>query len=80
MVKFAVRGLKAQYDAANGVAPVAPIAPTAPRRLVGSPPVVKSVQPFASLRDQAKAQADKRWERDPAYTAEVNARIMASDY
>ena len=71
-VQLAVQGLKAQYDRANGAAPK--------RQLMGSTGSSgDSVKPFMSRTQYVDAIKDGRYDRDPAYRAEVLARLKMSD-
>ena len=71
-VNLAVQGLKAQYDRANGQAPK--------RQLMGSTNSSgESIKPFMSRAQYVDAIKDVRYERDPAYRAEVVERLQRSD-
>ena len=71
-VNLAVQGLKAQYDKANGVAPK--------RQLMGNTGSSgETIQPFRSRTQYVDAIKDARYERDPAYRADVLARLERSD-
>ena len=71
-VNFAVQGLKAQYDKANGVAPK--------RQLMGNTGSSgEAITPFKSRTQYVDAIKDVRYERDPAYRAEVVERLQRSD-
>lgn len=71
-VNLAVQGLKAQYDRANGVAPK--------RQLMGGTNSSgEAIKPFMSRAQYVDAIKDARYERDPAYRAEVVERLQRSD-
>lgn len=70
--RLAVKGLVAMRDKARGAKPQLVHGKTA-----AAP---KGIKPFRSLKEQADAQADPRYEFDPEYTRMVDRRIMASDY
>lgn len=70
--RLAVKGLVAMRDKARGARPQLVHGKTA-----AAP---KGIKPFRSLKEQADAQADPRYEFDPEYTRMVDRRIMASDY
>lgn len=71
-VKFAVQGLKAQYDRAVGV--------PAKRQLMGNTSGSgESTKPFMSRTQYVDAIKDARYERDSAYRAEVLSRLKVSD-
>lgn len=71
-VSLAVQGLKAQYDRANGSAPQ--------RQLMGATNSSgEAIQPFRSRTQYVDAIKDARYERDPAYRADVLARLERSD-
>ena len=72
MVPLAVRGLFSQYQAATG----AGNAP-APSRVSAGPNTAAGVKPVTSIQQSAELTADPRMDTDPAYRAEVNARITA---
>ena len=72
VIKFAVGALKAQYESANGYSPK--------RQLMGSTNSSgESVKPFMSRAQYVDAIKDARYERDPAYRAEVVDRLQRSD-
>lgn len=71
--RLAVKGLVAMRDKARGARPQLVHGRTAS----GAP---KGIKPFRSLKEQADAQADPRYEFDPEYTRMVDRRIMASNY
>lgn len=72
VIKFAVGALKAQYENANGYSPK--------RQLMGSTNSSgESVKPFMSRAQYVDAIKDARYERDPAYRAEVVERLQRSD-
>ena len=64
--------LQQDYQAAVGVTPAQP--------LQGFNPVHSGVAPFRSQREQINAQKDSRYKDDPAYRAEVMARIEQAQY
>lgn len=71
-VNFAVQGLKAQYDKANGNAPK--------RQLMGNTGSSgEAIQPFRSRTQYVDAIKDPRYERDSAYRADVLERLQRSD-
>ena len=71
-VNLAVQGLKAQYDRANGTTPQ--------RQLMGATNSSgEAIQPFRSRTQYIDAIKDTRYERDPAYRADVLARLERSD-
>ena len=70
--RLAVKGLVAMRDKARGAKPQLVHGKTA-----AAP---KGIKPFRSLKEQADAQADPRYEFDPEYTRMVDRRIMASNY
>lgn len=71
-VNFAVQGLKAQYDKANGAAPK--------RQLMGNTGSSgEAIQPFRSRTQYVDAIKDPRYERDSAYRADVLERLQRSD-
>lgn len=72
VIKFAVGALKAQYESANGYSPK--------RQLMGSTNSSgESVKPFMSKTQYVDAIKDARYERDPAYRAEVVERLQRSN-
>lgn len=72
VIKFAVGALKAQYESANGYSPK--------RQLMGSTNSSgETVKPFMSRAQYVDAIKDARYERDPAYRAEVVERLQRSD-
>lgn len=72
VIKFAVGALKAQYESANGYSPK--------RQLMGSTNSSgEVVKPFMSRTQYVDAIKDARYERDPAYRAEVVERLQRSD-
>lgn len=71
-VKFAVQGLKAQYDRAVGS--------PAKRQLMGNTSGSgESTKPFMSKTQYVDAIKDPRYDRDSAYRAEVLSRLKVSD-
>lgn len=70
--RLAVKGLVAMRDKARGAKPQLVHGKTA-----AAP---KGIKPFRSLKEQADAQADPRYEFDPEYTRMVDRRIMASNF
>ena len=71
--RFAVKGLMALREKAQGG--------SRPKLVHGKTSApAKSVKGFRSLAEQAKAQADPRYEVDPEYTRKVDRRILASGY
>lgn len=72
VIKFAVGALKAQYESANGYSPK--------RQLMGSTNSSgETIKPFMSRTQYVDAIKDARYERDPAYRAEVVERLQRSD-
>ena len=72
VIKFAVGALKAQYESSNGYSPK--------RQLMGSTNSSgETVKPFMSRAQYVDAIKDARYERDPAYRAEVVERLQRSD-
>lgn len=70
-VKLAFGGLQAKYIAANGQDPA----------LLGGEgsPTMAGVKPFASKAQVVAAMRDPRYKNDPAYRAEVEARVAKTD-
>ena len=77
MVPLAVRGLYAQYQAANGGA-AAPQAATPPARVAAGANVQSGLAPVTSLQQIAEITADPRYDADPGFRAQQDARIKAS--
>ena len=69
-VTFAITGLKAKYEAANG---------KQPSILTGNSGGVSSVAGFKSVAEMTAAMADPRYKKDPAYREAVKARIAAGN-
>lgn len=70
--RYAVKGLMALREQAKG---------TKPQLVHGKTARPKAaVKGFRSLAEQARAQADPRYEIDPEYTKAVDRRILASMY
>jgi hypothetical protein len=70
--RLLLRGIQAQFSEAT---------PTEPQLLTGmGPRVAAGARPFGSIQEQTKAIQDPRYKHDPAYEAEVIARIAVSDY
>lgn len=67
--KVMLRGIKAQYDAAQG---------TDPDLVVGETTPGEGVTPFTHPDQIVQAMADPRYEVDPEYTRKVDARLAAS--
>lgn len=67
--RFAVQGLVARYKNSVG---------SAPKLIGGKTPQIKGVKPFNSLEDMAAAMEDERFERDAAYTRQIERRMLAS--
>jgi len=69
---FAIEGLRAKYEAANGRAP----------KLLGNtlPPSNGSVSPFRSSAEMTQAMADPRYKKDIAYREEVKKRLAVSPF
>lgn len=65
---FAVKGLRASYEAANGTAP----------KLVQGTVTVPAAQGYNSLKEQSVAQRDPRYKTDPGYRKQVEDRIRAT--
>jgi len=68
-LKLAVEGLYARYTAANG---------SSPKLLQGSS-TASAPQGFKSTQELTAAMRDPRYATDPAYQAEVRARLAVSD-
>lgn len=66
---FAIRGLRAQYEAANG---------RAPNLRSGTGPS-GNVAPFQSAAEMRAAMSDPRYKSDPAYREAVARRLAISD-
>lgn len=43
-------------------------------------PAAQKVEPFTNRQEMVKAMSDKRYQRDAAYRAQVEARVMASNF
>lgn len=72
VAKLALAGIVAQYDAANG---------TDPQLITASETTpVSGVAPYASRAEMIAAMSDKRYAKDPAYRAKVEARVYASPF
>lgn len=70
-IALAVRGLKAQYAEKNGQAPSRSVTGGNARDGAGG---------FQSLEQQIAAQSDPRYAADPAYRADVEAKIRNSNF
>lgn len=70
-VKMAVQGLHHAYTKSEGIEPQSLSG--------GRPPMGDGVVPFQSNEEVVRAMSDKRYERDPAYRATVEKRLMASN-
>ena len=68
-IEFAVKGLKAQYEEANGYEG---------RMLSGKPPKV-SMETFRSQAELVEAMSDSRYEADPAYRQVLIDKLNRSD-
>ena len=68
-IKLAVSGLKAEYDAANGVEG---------RMVTGKPPT-NSGDVFRSQQELVAAMNDPRYDRDPAYRQDIIEKLDRSD-
>ena len=68
-IKLAVSGLKAEYDAANGVEG---------RMVTGKAPS-KSGDVFRSQQELVAAMNDPRYDRDPAYRQDIIEKLDRSD-
>jgi len=68
-IKLAVSGLKAEYDAANGVEG---------RMVTGKPPT-KSGDVFRSQQELVRAMSDPRYDNDPAYRQDIIEKLDRSD-
>jgi hypothetical protein len=68
-VKLAVNALKAQYERANGVEP----------KLVEGKAAPSTEQGFKSWAQVTQAMADPRYAKDPAYQAEIKAKLENSN-
>jgi hypothetical protein len=78
IVAMAVQGLKARYELSGG-GQTAPTERAAPTRLSGGAPAgATGVRMFASMAEQVRAQADPRYNSDPAFRATVEKMIDAS--
>jgi hypothetical protein len=69
-VKFAVAGLAARYEKANGSTPT----------LLDGNTGSAATQGYASRAQQVEAQKDPRYAKDPAYRAEVLRKIAATEW
>jgi hypothetical protein len=69
-IALAVRGLQAQY-AASGAGN--------PPKLITQGTPAGGVTPFKSSDEVVLAMSDKRYANDPAYRAEIEARLERSD-
>lgn len=78
MVNLAVRGLFAQYTAAGGTPVAADPTPATPTRVVPGPNVHSGLAPITSTFQISELTADPRFDADPGFRAEVDARIAAS--
>lgn len=68
---FAVTGLRAKYEAANG---------KPPRLLDGGGGVPSSSGAFANIYEMVAAQRDPRYGKDPNYTKSVEERVRKSNF
>lgn len=66
--KFALNGLKARYDAANGQ----------PNLVRGA--TKKTVSGFRSTAEMVKAMSDPRYKNDPAYRADVENKVKNASF
>ena len=69
-IRFAVQGLKSQYNAANGVEGAMVQGKAAPPQ---------SGDTFRSQAELVQAMSDKRYDKDPAYRQDVIAKLERSD-
>lgn len=67
-IKFAIKGLKSQFDAANG---------TEPTRIVGGN-AKPTADVYESLAQMEKDMASEEYRRDPAFRAKVAAKLGRS--
>ena len=67
---FAIRGLRAQYEAAEGRTP----------NLRSGTPGASGVAPFGSAAEMRLAMADPRYKADPSYRESVARRLAASEF
>jgi hypothetical protein len=67
--KIAIKGLHAQYKAANG---------SAPKLLGGKASSDSSVSPFRSTTEVVAAMSDPRYKADPAFCRDVESRLSIS--
>lgn len=67
--RFAVQGLVARYKNSVG---------STPKLIGGKAPQTKGITPFNSLEEMAAAMEDERFERDAAYTRQIERRMLAS--
>lgn len=70
--KVALKGIVAEYDAANGKPPNILDGDTSMQKADG--------QGYASISEMTKAMADERYKTDSAYRAKVVKRVAASDF
>ena len=68
-IKFAVNGLKAQYEAANGYEGT---------MISGKAPTT-SKDAFRSQQELVAAMSDRRYDNDPAYRMDVMEKLERSD-
>jgi hypothetical protein len=69
-VSFAIKGLHAQFQAANG---------QAPKEQVRGESRGSAVKPFGSMQEASRAASDPRYAKDPAYRQEVADRLAVSN-
>lgn len=69
-VKIALAGLKARYDAVHGSAP----------KLLGGKPPPNAPAGFRSKAEMTAAMRDHRYKTDPAYRADVAAKMARTDW
>ncbi|NBP03848.1 MAG: hypothetical protein EBU90_27875 [Proteobacteria bacterium] len=67
--KIAIKGLHAQYKAANG---------SAPKLIGGKASSSSSVSPFRSTTEVVAAMSDPRYKADPAFRRDVESRLAIS--
>lgn len=72
---FAVKGMRSLYESANPADITNPPA----RRVAGTRPNSGNVQPFRSTKEVTDAMRHPRYKTDPAYQAEVAARLDKTD-
>ena len=68
-IKFAVNGLKAQYETANGYEGT---------MVTGKPPKETQQDAFRSQAELVRAMSDPKYDNDPAYRQDVIAKLERS--